>query len=198
VELLVIFLASIFTNNILLAQFLGLCPFIGVSSNVKTATGMGTAVIFVMVLSAAICWPVNHYVLAGTIGGVAYDVRFLQPLVFILVIASLVQLVEMVVEKTSEALYINLGVFLPLITVNCAILGLVLFMVIRDYDFTKSLVYAAGSGVGWSGAIILMGGIRQKLRFSPMPRGLRGPAITVITAGIMAMAFSGLTGVVNL
>lgn len=191
-ELFVIFFASIFINNIVLTYFLGICPFVAVSKEIPTAFGMGMAVVFVMVMTMAINWPLYNLVL------VPYKVEYLQFLVFIFVIASFVQIVEVFIDRYSPVLYISLGVFLPLITVNCAILGVSLFTVIRDYSYPQSMAFALGSGIGWALAITAMAGIRQKLVFSKIPQGLQGPGITMIIAGIMALAFMGFAGVVNM
>lgn len=188
----VILFAAIFTNNIALTYFLGMCPFIAVSRDIKTATGMGIAVIFVMTLTALFAWPVYHWVL------VPHHVEYLQLVSFIIIIAALVQIVEMVIERFSPTLYINMGVFLPLITVNCAILGLALFMILRNYSFIQSMAYAAGSGVGWMVVIVAMAGIRTKLVFAKVPKALEGPGLTMIIAGLMALGFMGFAGIVNL
>lgn len=187
-----IFIAGIFTNNILLNYFLGMCPFIAVSGDIKTATSMGTAVTFVMMLTAAINWPINYYVL------LPYHLEYLQYPVYIAVIAALVQVLEIIIERSSPTLYINLGVFLPLITVNCAIFGLALFMTVWNYSYMESLAYGTGAGIGWLLAIVAMAGIRTKLRFSNVPKALEGPGITVIIAGIMSLAFTGLLGIVKI
>jgi len=189
---LVILFAAIFTNNIALTYFLGMCPFIAVSRDLKTATGMGVAVIFVMTLTALFAWPVYHWIL------VPYHVEYLQLVSFIIIIAALVQVVEMVIERFSPALYINMGVFLPLITVNCAILGLALFMILRNYSFIQSMAYAVGSGIGWMVVIVAMAGIRTKLVFAKVPKALEGPGLTMIIAGLMALGFMGFAGIVNL
>ena len=191
-ELFVIFFASIFINNIVLTYFLGICPFVAVSKEIPTALGMGMAVIFVMFMTMAINWPLYHLVL------IPYEVEYLQFLVFIIVIATFVQIAEIFIDRYSPILYVSLGVFLPLITVNCSILGVSLFAVIRDYSYPQSMTFALGSGIGWSLAIIAMAGIRQKLAFSKIPQGLQGPGITMIIAGIMALAFMGFAGVVNM
>ena len=191
-DLFVIFFASIFINNIVLTYFLGICPFVAVSKEIPTALGMGMAVIFVMFMTMAINWPLYHLVL------IPYKVEYLQFLVFIIVIATFVQIVEVFIDRYSPVLYISLGVFLPLITVNCAILGVSLFAVIRDYSYPQSMAFALGSGIGWALAITAMAGIRQKLVFSKIPQSLQGPGITMIIAGIMALAFMGFAGVVNM
>ena len=190
-NLFIIFFASMFTQNIVLTYFLGICPFVAVSKEIPTAFGMGMAVIFVMFMTMGINWPLYHMVL------VPFKVEYLQFLVFIIVIATFVQIVEIFIDRYSPVLYVSLGVFLPLITVNCAILGVLLFSVLRDYTYLQSLVFALGGGIGWTIAIISMAGIRQKLQFSAIPKGLQGPGITMIIAGIMAMAFMGFAGIVK-
>ena len=190
-EIMTIFIAAVFTHNIALIYFLGMCPFIAVSGDLKTALGMSMAVTFVMTLSAAATWPIYHKLL------VPYHVEYLQYVIFILVIASLVQIVEMVIERSSPTLYIAMGVFLPLITVNCAILGVTLFMIVRKYSYIESLIYSVGSGVGWGVAILAMAAIRERLRFANVPEGLKGPGITMIVAGLMAMGFMGFAGMLN-
>ncbi|MBT4485375.1 MAG: NADH:ubiquinone reductase (Na(+)-transporting) subunit E [Candidatus Latescibacteria bacterium] len=191
-NLFIIFFASIFTQNVVLTYFLGICPFVAVSKEIPTAFGMGMAVIFVMVMTMGLNWPIYHLIL------VPFNVEYLQFLVFIIVIATFVQIVEIFIDRYSPVLYVSLGVFLPLITVNCAILGVSLFAVIRGYSYPQSLSFALGSGIGWTLAIIAMAGIRQKLQFSRIPRGLEGPGITMIIAGIMAMAFMGFAGIISL
>ncbi len=192
VNLFIIFFASIITQNMILANFLGLCPFVAVSTEIPTALGMGTAVIFVMFMTMALNWPINNLIL------VPLHVDYLQFLVYIMVIAAFVQIVELFIDRYSPVLYIALGVFLPLITVNCAILGVLLIATLRHYSFVQGLVYSLGSGIGWTLAIVAMAGIRQKLKFSNIPEGLKGPGITLIIAGIMAMAFMGFSGITNL
>ncbi|WP_025322975.1 electron transport complex protein RnfA [Deferrisoma camini] len=185
-----IFIAAIFINNILLSNFLGMCPFIAVSREVRTAAGLGAAVAFVMTLTSGLNYLVYAYLLEPL------GLEYLRYIAFIVVIAATVQLVEMVIERTSPVLYYALGIFLPLITVNCAILGVSLFMVIRQYSFVQSLAYGAGSGVGWALAILAMAGLRRKMKRSRVPAALEGPGITVILAGIMALAFIGFSGMV--
>ena len=184
-------IAAIFTQNILLAYFLGLCPFIGVSREIKTAFGLGLAVIFVMTCTTALNWLAYKYVLDPL------GLHFFRFIMFIIIIAAFVQFTEMMVERYSPFLYHRLGVFLPLITVNCAILGASLFMVIRDYSFIVTIGYGLGSGIGWFLAIMAMAGIRQRLANERIPRGLQGPGITLIIAGLMALAFIGFTGVLQ-
>ncbi|MDT8316669.1 MAG: RnfABCDGE type electron transport complex subunit A [bacterium] len=190
-ELMIIFIAAVFTHNMALTYFLGMCPFIAVSGDLRTAWGMSMAVTFVMTLASAVTWPLYHKLL------VPYNVEYLQYVVFILVIAALVQIVEMVIERSSPILYNSMGVFLPLITVNCAILGVTLFMIVRKYTYIESLIYSVGSGIGWGVAILAMAAIREKLRFANVPEGLKGPGITMIIAGLMAMGFMGFAGMLN-
>jgi Na+-transporting NADH:ubiquinone oxidoreductase subunit E len=190
--LFAILFASLFTGNIALRYFLGMCPFIAMSRDIKTAWGMGCAVTFVMVITAAINWPVYHLLLTR------FHIEYLQYLSFIVVIAAAVQVVEIVIERFFPILHLNMGVFLPLITVNCAILGLSLFMILRSYSFIQGIVYAVGGGVGWTLAIVAMAGLRAKLIFADVPEALEGPGITMIIAGIMALAFMGFAGIVGL
>lgn len=186
-----IFFAATFTSNILLTNYLGMCSFLAVSNEVKTAGGLGAAVIFVMTLTSALNWLVDKYIL------LPLDLGYLRYIVFIIVIAAFVQLVEMIIERVSEALYAALGIFLPLITVNCAILGVSLFMVIRNYSFPQSFAFGLGSGLGWALAILAMAGIRQKMSRSRVPGGLAGAGITLIITGIMALAFTGFSGMIR-
>ncbi|MDZ7401148.1 MAG: NADH:ubiquinone reductase (Na(+)-transporting) subunit E [candidate division KSB1 bacterium] len=188
----VIFFASIFTGNILLVYFLGMCSFLSVSKQVNTALGLGLAVTFVLTITSALNYVVFFYVLEPL------GIEYLRYIAFIIVIAAAVQLLEMIIERISEPLYINLGIFLPLITVNCAILGVSLFMVIRKYTFIQSVLFGAGSGLGWLLAILALAGIRQRLNESKIPAGLRGPGIVLIISGIMAMAFIGFSGIVQI
>jgi Na+-transporting NADH:ubiquinone oxidoreductase subunit E len=188
---LIVAFSAAFTGNILLTKFLGMCPFISVSRQVKTSAGLGWAVIFVLTTTTALNWLVYWYVL------VPLDLEFLRFIMFIVMIAAFVQLVEMVLERYSPVLYQNLGVFLPLITVNCAILGASLFMVIREYSLVDALAFSLGSGGGWMLAILAMAGIREKLKTDRIPEGLQGPGITLIIVGLMALAFIGFTGIMN-
>lgn len=196
----VVFLAAILTNNILLAKFLGMCSFIAISRNMRTAFGMGVAVTFVTFATAVINYGIYYGVLVEDAPLCRADLTFLTFLVFIMMIAGFVQLVEMVLERFSPVLYHNLGIFLPLITVNCAILGVNLFMIDPDLKlgFATTAAYGLGSGLGWLMAICLMAGIRQRLRNADIPKPLRGLGITVIITGLMAMAFMGFTGMVDL
>ena len=181
--------AAVFTQNILLTTFLGMCPFTSVSREVKTAAGLGGAVVFVMTFTTALNWVAYRYILEPR------GLEFFRFILFIIIIAAFVQFVEMVIDRYSPKLYQNLGIFLPLITVNCAILGASLFMVIRQYSFIQTIGYGFGAGLGWMLAILAMAGIRTRLNESRVPEGLRGPGITLIIAGLMALAFIGFTGV---
>ena len=192
IGLFAIFFAAVFTNNILLTNYLGMCSFLAVSREVKTSLGLGVAVVFVMACTSVLNWLVYYYVL------VPFDLTYLRYIVFIIVMASFVQLVEMIIERVSDVLYAALGIFLPLITVNCAILGVSLFMIIREYNVRSAFAYGLGSGLGWAIAILAMAGIRQKMARSRVPRGLEGAGITLIIAGIMALAFMGFSGMINL
>ena len=187
-----IFFASIFTNNILLANYLGMCSFLAVSKQVKTSLGLGVAVTFVMASTGVLNWLVYEYILAPL--GLVY----LHFIVFIVVIAAFVQLVEMIIERVSETLYAALGIFLPLITVNCAILGVSLFMVIREYSLLQTFAFCLGSGLGWMLAILAMAGIREKISRARLPRGLEGAGITLIITGMMALAFMGFNGMIQI
>ena len=186
----IIFIAAIFTSNILLTNFLGMCSFLSVSKEVESSIGLGMAVVFVMTLTSAINYTVYHYIL------VPLDIVYLQYIIFIIVIAAFVQLTEMIIERFSPLLYYALGIFLPLITVNCAILGVSLFMIIRNYSFLQSIAYGAGSGLGWLLAILALAGIRQKIKEKYIPAGLIGAGISLIITGIMALAFIGFSGIV--
>ena len=190
--LIAIFFAAIFTNNILLTNYLGMCSFLGVSKEVKTSLGLGVAVVFVMTSTSVLNWLVYYHIL------VPLNLENFRFIVFIIVIAAFVQIVEMIIERVSEPLYNALGIFLPLITVNCAILGVSLFMLIREYTFAESFFYGIGSGIGWLLAILAMAGIRQNMKRSKIPKGLEGAGITLIIAGIMALAFMGFSGVLNI
>jgi Na+-transporting NADH:ubiquinone oxidoreductase subunit E len=192
-------LNSVFVGNILLAYFLGMCSFLAVSKNMQTAAGLGIAVIFVMTITAPANWIIYHWLLAP--GALAWaglptvNLSFLKLVLFIATIAALVQAVEMIIDRYSPALYTALGVFLPLITVNCAILGASLFMVERAYTFNETLVFGVGSGAGWALAIISMAAIQKKLRYAQVPEGLQGFAINMITTGLMAIGFMMFAGI---
>lgn len=186
-----IFFAAIFTNNILLTNYLGMCSFLAISKEIKTSVGLGVAVTFVMACTSLLNWLVYHYIL------IPLGLDYLRFIVFIIVIAAFVQLVEMVIERVSETLYAALGIYLPLITVNCAILGAVLFMIIREYSMFTGFMYGLGSGIGWFLAILAMSGIRQKLKNARIPRGLEGAGIALVITGMMALAFIGFTGMIK-
>jgi Na+-transporting NADH:ubiquinone oxidoreductase subunit E len=190
---------SIFIQNILLANFLGMCSFLGVSKKVETAQGLGVAVIFVLTVTAPINWAIYNFLLKpGALswaGMPDMDLSFLNFITFIAVIAAMVQLVEMIIDKVSPKLYTALGIFLPLIAVNCAILGVSLFLVERDYTLIESVVFGFSSGVGWWLAIVAMAAIREKLTYSVLPRGLEGLGITMIVTGLMAIGFMCFAGI---
>ncbi|MCF8236807.1 MAG: NADH:ubiquinone reductase (Na(+)-transporting) subunit E [Saprospiraceae bacterium] len=193
-EFINIFIKSAFIENMVLAYFLGMCSFLAVSKSVKTAFGLGLAVIFVLGITMPINWVINNYLLAE--GGLfGMDLTFLRFILFIAVIASMVQLVEMVVEKVSPALYNSLGIFLPLITVNCAILGGSLFMVSREYTFSNSVAFGLGGGFGWFLAIVAFAAIREKMAYSIVPPALRGLGMAFILTGLMGIAFMSLMGI---
>jgi len=198
-NLLSIALSSVFVGNILLAYFLGMCSFLAVSKKMETATGLGFAVVFVLTITTPANWLVYHYLLApGALAWAGFpgiDLSFLKFIIFIAVIAAMVQIVEMLIDRYSPALYTSLGVFLPLIAVNCAILGTSLFMVERNYTFAESLVFGTGSGIGWMLAIVSMAAIRKKLRYADVPKGLEGFGITMIVTGLMAMGFMLFSGI---
>ncbi|MDY6831553.1 MAG: NADH:ubiquinone reductase (Na(+)-transporting) subunit E [Thermodesulfobacteriota bacterium] len=198
-DLITLFLNSVFVGNILLAYFLGMCSFVAVSKNIHTATGLGFAVVFVLTITTPLNWLVYTYLLAP--GALAWaglpnvDLSFLKFITFIATIAAMVQAIEMIIDRFSQGLYTALGVFLPLIAVNCAILGTSLFMVERQYTFLESLVFGFGSGLGWLMAIVSMAAIRKKLRYADMPHGLEGYGITMVVTGLMAMAFMLFSGI---
>ena len=193
-DLFNIFIKSAFVENLVLAYFLGMCSYLAVSKTVKTAFGLGLAVIFVLGITMPINWLINTFLL-GEDGIIGQDLTFLRFILFIAVIASMVQLVEMVIEKVSPALYNSLGIFLPLITVNCAILGGSLFMVSREYNFGESIAFGLGGGFGWFLAIVAIAAIREKIRYSNIPAPLRGLGIAFIITGLMGIAFMSLLGI---
>jgi electron transport complex protein RnfA len=190
-ELVLIFIAASITNNFVLTYFLGICPFIGVSNKMDSAVGLGMATTFVMTMAASVTWIIYHLVL------VKFDLAFLQYVTFIIVIASLVQFVEMFIRKVSPQLYKALGIFLPLITTNCAILGLALFMVLRDYNFIEAVIFGLGAGVGFTLALVIMAGIREELVYADIPEPLKGAGITLLLAGMLALAFMGFGGIIS-
>lgn len=181
-------IAAIFVHNFVLARFLGLCPYIGVSKKVDSALGMGMAVIFVMTMASTITWIIQNYLL------IPLELQFLQTIAFILTIASLVQLVEMVIQKTAPALYKALGVFLPLITTNCAVLGVAILNIQSQYTFLESILHGLFAGIGFTLVLVLMGGIRERLETAEVPISMKGMPIAMIVAGCMAMAFLGFAG----
>lgn len=190
---LILLVASIFTHNIALVFILGMCPFIVISRNYKTAIGMGVSIVFVTTLTAIINWPIYWLLL------VPLESEILSFLIFIIVIAATVQLLEMLIEKFFPPLQTSFGIFLPLITVNCIVLAVCLFMVLRKYNFIQAAAYSFGTSAGWALAIVLMAAIKEKLMLSAdIPEGLRGPGITMIIAGLMALAFIGFAGIITL
>lgn len=192
ITLVAIVIGAIFVNNVVLSQFLGICPFLGVSSKVETSLGMGMAVTFVMALSTVVTWALQTFVLAP------FGIEYMQTIVFILVIAALVQMVEIVLKKVSPALYQALGIFLPLITTNCAVLGVAIIAVQKDFDLLTGVVYSTATALGFALALVLFAGIRERLDMEDVPSALRGVPIALITAGLLAMAFMGFANVVPL
>lgn len=186
-----IFITAIFVNNIILSQFLGICPFLGVSKKKETAIGMGIAVMFVMTIASAVTYLIYHNLI------VPYHLEFMTTVVFILVIASLVQMVEIVIKKTSPVLYQALGIFLPLITTNCAVLGIALLTVQKNMNFTETVVYSLANAMGFTLAIVLFSGMRERLSKVKLPKAMEGAPIALITAGLLSMAFMGFSGVGN-
>ena len=191
-RLILIFISATVVNNFVLTYFLGTCPFIGMSKRVETAVSMGMATTFVMTLTGALAWLINTYIL------LYFKVQYLEYVAFIIAIASLVQFVEMYIKRTSPSLYRTLGIFLPLITTNCAVLGLALFEVLRGYGFIESVAYGFGAGIGFTLALTIMASIREELRFSDLPEAMEGPAITLIVAGLLALAFMGFSGLLTI
>ena len=189
-EYVVIIISAIFVSNIVLGQFLGICPFLGVSSRVSTSVGMSGAVMFVMTLATVVTWLIYQFVL------VPFDITFLQTITFILVIASLVQMVEIILKKISPSLYQALGIFLPLITTNCAILGVALLAQSKDLNLVESVVYALANAAGFGLAMVLFAGLREHMDLMEVPEGMRGVPVALVTAGILALAFFGFSGLV--
>ena len=188
-EYILIFISAIFVNNIVLSQFLGICPFLGVSKKVSTALGMSAAVAFVMTLATIVTYIIQKTVLD------AFGLQYPQTIAFILVIAALVQMVEIVMKKVSPALYQALGIFLPLITTNCAVLGVAILVIQKDFSLVESIVYAFSTAIGFGVALTVFAGLREQLEFSNLPKGMQGVAITMITAGLLSLAFMGFSGV---
>lgn len=191
-EYITIIIFAVFVNNVILSQFLGICPFLGVSTKVSTAAGMGAAVVFVMTLSTIVTFLLQKFVL------VPFGIEFLQTIVFILVIAALVQMVEIILKKISPSLYQALGVFLPLITTNCAVLGISILVVQKGYNLLEGITYAIGISLGFTLAMVIFAGLREHLELVEVPKGVKGIPIALITAGILAMAFMGFVGLVKL
>lgn len=187
-ELMAIIIGAIFINNFVLARFLGLCPFVGVSKQLDSAVGMGMAVIFVMTLASLVTWLIYEFILTP------FDITYLRTISFILVIATLVQLVEMVIQKSSPALYSSLGIYLPLITTNCAILGVTVLNIDKAYNFISAVIHGLAAGIGFTLALVLMAGIRERLQYADVPESMKGLPITFIVAGLMSIAFLGFAG----
>jgi electron transport complex protein RnfA len=192
ITLFAIVIGAIFVNNVVLSQFLGICPFLGVSSKVETSMGMGMAVTFVMALATLVTWCIQQYVL------IPFGIGYMQTITFILVIAALVQMVEIVLKKVSPALYQALGIFLPLITTNCAVLGVAIITIQKNFDLLTGVIYAVAAALGFALALVLFAGIRERLEVEDTPEGMRGVPIALITAGLLAMAFMGFANVVPL
>ena len=190
-EYFVIIISSIFVNNIVLSQFLGICPFLGVSGKVSTSLGMGAAVTFVLAIASIAAYLIQYHIL------VPLHIEYMQTIVLILVIAALVQMVEIILKKVSPALYQALGIFLPLITTNCAVLGVAILLVQKEYNLGEAVVYAVAVAVGFTLALVLFAGLRERLELENVPKALRGVPIALITAGILAMAFMGFSGLVH-
>lgn len=190
-EYFIIIISSIFVNNVVLSQFLGICPFLGVSNRVGTSLGMGAAVTFVMAISSIVAYLIQYYVL------VPLGIQYMQTIVFILVIATLVQMVEIILKKVSPALYQALGIFLPLITTNCAVLGIAILLVQKEYNLGESVVFATATAIGFSLALVLFAGLRERLELEDVPAGMKGMPIALLTASILAMAFMGFSGLVR-
>lgn len=187
-EYILIFISAIFVNNIVLSQFLGICPFLGVSKKIDTALGMSAAVAFVLTLATIVTYLVQKFVLDP------FGLQYLQTLAFILVIAALVQMVEIVMKKISPALYQALGIFLPLITTNCCVLGVAILVIQKDYSLLESVVYAFSTAIGFAVALVVFAGIREQLSMVNIPKGMRGMSIVLVTAGLLSLAFMGFSG----
>jgi len=190
-EYIQIIILALFVNNVVLSQFLGICPFLGVSNKISTALGMGAAVVFVMALANLVTYMIYTFLL------VPFHIEFMQTISFILVIASLVQMVEIILKKVSPALYQALGIFLPLITTNCAVLGIALLAITKNYNLVESVVYASATAAGFTLALVLMAGIREQLQLMKIPKGMQGAPLSLIIAGLLAMAFMGFSGIVK-
>jgi len=189
-EYILLIISAIFVNNVVLAQFLGVCPFLGVSNKVSTALGMGGAVVFVIVLATMVTYLIHVYVL------IPLGIAFMQTITFILVIAALVQMVEIILKKISQPLYQSLGIFLPLITTNCAVLGVAILVIKKDYNLLEGVVYGGATAIGFGLALVIMAGLREQMELADVPAGMKGVPISLITAGILALAFMGFAGLV--
>ncbi len=189
-EYILLIISAIFVNNVVLAQFLGVCPFLGVSNKVSTALGMSAAVVFVIVLATMVTYIIHVYVL------IPLGITFMQTITFILVIAALVQMVEIILKKISQPLYQSLGIFLPLITTNCAVLGVAILVIKKDYNLLEGIVYGGATAIGFGLALVIMAGIREQLELADIPAGMKGVPISLVTAGILALAFMGFAGLV--
>ncbi len=192
ISIFALIIGAIFVNNVVLAQFLGICPFLGVSKDVKSSLGMGGAVLFVMLLATIVTWLIMTYILRPL------NLEFLQTIAYILVIAGLVQMVEIVLKKIAPSLYQALGVFLPLITTNCAVLGVAILVIQKNMDFLQSVIYSASIAVGFTLALVIFAGLREQMELTGTPKGMKGVPIALVTAGILAMAFMGFGGLVPL
>ncbi|MGQ9620609.1 MAG: electron transport complex protein RnfA [Bacteroidales bacterium] len=190
-EYIIIIISAILVNNIVLAQFLGVCPFLGVSNKISTSFGMAGAVTFVMVLATVVTYLIYTYIL------VVLDIVFMQTITYILVIASLVQMVEIILKKVSQPLYQALGIFLPLITTNCAVLGVTLLVIKKNFNLAEGVIYSAATAAGFGLALIILAGIREQLELLNVPKGMRGAPLSLIIAGILALAFMGFSGIVK-
>lgn len=190
-EYVLIIISAVFVNNVVLAQFLGICPFLGVSNKVGTALGMAGAVTFVMVLATMVTYLIQTYVLTPL------GISFMQTITFILVIASLVQMVEIILKKVSSQLYQALGIFLPLITTNCAVLGVAILVIKKDYNLLQGVVYSGATAIGFGLALVILAGIREQLDLVDIPKGMKGVPVSLVIAGILALAFMGFTGIVK-
>lgn len=189
-EYILLIISAIFVNNVVLAQFLGVCPFLGVSNKVSTALGMGGAVVFVIVLATMVTYLIHTYVL------IPLGITFMQTITFILVIAALVQMVEIILKKISQPLYQSLGIFLPLITTNCAVLGVAILVIKKGYNLLEGVVYGGATAIGFGLALVIMAGIREQMELADVPSGMKGVPISLVTAGILALAFMGFAGLV--
>lgn len=190
-EYILIIISALIVNNVVLAQFLGICPFLGVSNKVNTALGMGMAVTFVIVMATIVTYLIQVYILEKL------GIAFMQTITFILVIAALVQMVEIILKKTSQALYEALGIFLPLITTNCAVLGVAILVIKKNYNLLESVVFGASTALGFGLALIILAGIREQLELADIPKGMKGVPLSLVIAGILALAFMGFTGIVR-